>query len=59
MGKRKYPIELRDEVINAYLNTKDGYKKLAKKYNLKRDTVRDWVLAYKKKKQKEEQNPTQ
>lgn len=49
MGKRLYPIELRDKVVKAYLNGEGGYKKLAKQYNLKRDTVRGWIMAYRKK----------
>lgn len=53
MGKRKYPIELKEKVISEYEFRTVGYKILAKKYNLKRDTVREWVLSAKKKAEKE------
>ncbi len=49
MGKQKYPTELRLKVTGEYKEDIFGYKKLARKYNLKRDLVRYWVLTDKKK----------
>ena len=40
----KYPIDLRIKVLSEYRQGKVGYKTLAKKFGLKRDTVRYWVL---------------
>ncbi|MBQ0052072.1 MAG: hypothetical protein KBT11_08430 [Treponema sp.] len=40
-----YPIELKMKVLSEYEQGKVGYKWLARKYSLKRDTVRQWVLA--------------
>ncbi len=41
----RYPNELKMQVLSEYKQGEMGYKLLAKKYGLKRDTVRDWVLA--------------
>ena len=40
----QYPIDLRVKVLSEYKQGKDGYKTLAKKFGLERDTVRYWVL---------------
>lgn len=42
-----YPVELKVKVLSEYEQGKIGYKLLARKYGLKRDTVREWVLANK------------
>ncbi len=44
MGKKRFSIEFKLEVIGKYEPLKCGYKKLAKMYGLSRDTVRSWVL---------------
>ena len=44
MGKQKFSIEFKLEVIGKYEMGTCGYKKLAKMYGLSRDTVRSWVL---------------
>lgn len=46
----RYPIELKVKVLSEYEQGKLGYKLLGKKYGLKRDTVRGWVLAQKARK---------
>lgn len=62
---KRYPIELKTQVLSEYSRGECGYKLLAKKYGLKRDTVREWVLAKKRKeealKEKEEgvEKPTE
>lgn len=43
-----YPKELKEQVINEYKPNENGYKRLAKKYELKRDTVRGRVLGSRK-----------
>lgn len=40
----RYPIDFRVKVVAEYKQGKVGYKTLANKYGLKRDTVRYWVL---------------
>ncbi|MCR5699014.1 MAG: hypothetical protein K6G52_05150 [Treponemataceae bacterium] len=46
MGRKSiYPEELKSQVVAEYSANTCGYKFLARKYNLKRDTVRSWVLA--------------
>lgn len=42
-----YPVELKVKVLSEYEQGRVGYKLLARKYGLKRDTVRHWVLANK------------
>lgn len=42
-----YPIELKLKVLSEYEQGLVGYKRLGRKYGLKRDTVRSWVLANK------------
>lgn len=44
IGKQKFSIEFKLEVIGKYEMGTCGYKKLAKMYGLSRDTVRSWVL---------------
>ena len=44
MGKVKYRIEEKLQVVREYERGTCGYKRLARKYNLSRDTVRAWVL---------------
>lgn len=44
MGRQKFSIEFKLEVVGKYEPLKCGYKKLAKMYGLSRDTVRSWVL---------------
>lgn len=46
---KRYPLELKEKVLSEYSRGSCGYKLLAKKYDLKRDTVRAWVLARKSK----------
>lgn len=44
MGRKSiYPLELKRQVINEYMAGEGGYKMLATKYQLKRDTVREWI----------------
>lgn len=44
MGRKPiYPIELKEKVLAEYSVGVVGYKRLAAKYNLTRDLVRDWV----------------
>lgn len=42
-----YPVELKVKVLSEYEQGKIGYKLIARKYGLKRDTVRYWVLTNK------------
>lgn len=45
MGKnQKYSIDLKLQVVGKYEQGKCGYKRLAREFNLSRDTVRDWCL---------------
>ena len=45
MDKRnKYSIELKMQVVEKYKQGEYGYKKLAREFNLSRDTVRAWCL---------------
>lgn len=44
MGKQKFSIEFKLEVVGKYEVGTCGYKRLAKMYGLSRDTVRSWVL---------------
>lgn len=53
MGRKSiYPIELKRKVIEEYEPMTHGYKMLARKYDLKRDTVRSWILAEQKRLEK-------
>ena len=61
MGRKSiYPVELKKQVVEEYEPMTHGYKLLARKYNLKRDTVRSWILAEQKRveklKKKQEEN---
>lgn len=42
-----YPVELKMKILSEYEQGKVGYKLLARKYSLKRDTVRYWVFTNK------------
>ena len=45
MGKnQKYDIDFKLQVVGTYEQGKCGYKRLAREFNLSRDTVRDWCL---------------
>ena len=45
MGKsQKYNIDFKLQVVRKYEQGKCGYKRLAREFNLSRDTVRDWCL---------------
>ena len=46
MGVNHYPLELREQVLTEYELGLGGYRRLAKRHGLKRDTVRDWVKTY-------------
>ena len=39
-------MELKDQVIQEYLNTGCGYRKLQAKYNISRTTICKWVTIY-------------
>ena len=43
----QYPSELKEKVVSEYVKGECGYKLLARKYGLTRDTVRHWVLSAK------------
>ncbi len=42
--KRKFDLDFKLKIVSEYKKGQNGYKKLAKEYNLNRDTVRTWVL---------------
>lgn len=42
--RQKFEMEFKLKVVGEYRKGENGYKKLAKQYNLNRDTVRTWVL---------------
>lgn len=44
MAREIYSTEFKKQVVREYEQENFGYKKLAKMYNLDRDTVRNWVL---------------
>lgn len=47
-NRYKYTKEFKIQLVEEYLNTKKGYKKIAKEYGLKsRNQLRDWVGEYK------------
>ena len=39
-------MELKDQVIQEYLNTGCGYRKLQAKYGISRTTICKWVMVY-------------
>jgi transposase-like protein len=39
-------MDLKDQIIQEYLNTGCGFRKLAAKYGLSRTTICKWVLIY-------------
>ena len=40
---RKYSPELKEKIINEYLNGLSGECNLAKKYNIPRETIKNWI----------------
>ena len=46
--RKSYDISFKQLVIEEYFTNHLGYKKIANKYGIARDTVRNWVLKYKK-----------
>lgn len=53
----KYPLDFRKKVLSEYRSGKVGYKTLAARYGISRDTVRYWVLNCKKGKRKNMRKP--
>lgn len=49
MGQKRYPLKLKNKILEEYTPHVVGYKQLAREYSLKRDTVRDWVRAKRQK----------
>ena len=43
-NNQKYSIDFKLQVVGKYRQGACGYKKLAREFNLSRDTVRDWCL---------------
>ena len=43
-NNQKYSIDFKLLVVGKYKQGTCGYKKLAREFNLSRDTVRDWCL---------------
>lgn len=43
-NNQKYSIDFKLQVVGKYKQGICGYKKLAREFNLSRDTVRDWCL---------------
>ena len=39
-------MELKDQIIQEYLSTRCGYRKLQKKYGISRTTICNWVQVY-------------
>ena len=39
-------MELKDQIIHEYLNTRCGYRKLQEKYGVSRTTICNWVQVY-------------
>jgi transposase len=39
-------MEIKDKVIQEYLNTRCGYRQLEKKYGISRTTICNWVQVY-------------
>ncbi|HIW35497.1 MAG TPA: transposase [Candidatus Treponema faecavium] len=44
MGRERYSMELKLEIVGKYQQGTYGYKRLAREYGLSRDTVRSWCL---------------
>lgn len=44
MAAEIYSLEFKKKIVREYELGHGGYKKLARLYNLTRDTVRNWVL---------------
>lgn len=47
--RKRYPEELKKLLIAEYKENVMGYKRLAERYGLKRDTVRSIILQHKRK----------
>lgn len=43
-NNQKYSIDFKLQVAGKYEQGKCGYKRLAREFNLSRDTVREWCL---------------
>ncbi|MBQ7160038.1 MAG: transposase [Treponema sp.] len=43
----KYSNEIKQKIVNAYLSNEGGTRFLAKKYNVARTCIRQWVAQYK------------
>ena len=43
-NNQKYSIDFKLQVVGKYEQGKCGYKRLAREFNLSRDTVREWCL---------------
>ena len=43
---KKYPSELKEKIINEYLNGLLGECNLAKKYNIPRETIKNWIRKF-------------
>lgn len=41
---QKYSIDFKLQIVRKYEKGKCGYKRLAREFNLSRDTVREWCL---------------
>lgn len=39
-------MELKDQIVQEYLNTRCGYRKLQEKYGVSRTTICNWVQVY-------------
>lgn len=50
MGVNRYPLELREQVVQEYESGLGGCRMLARKHGLTRDTVRHWVRSARSKK---------
>ena len=44
MSREIYDIEFKKQIVREYEQENIGYRKLAQRYKLDRDTVRNWVL---------------
>lgn len=46
MSKKRPKIEIKDQIIEEYLATGCGYRKLQEKYGVSRTTICKWVMIY-------------
>ena len=56
MGRNRYPLEFREQVVHEYESGLGGCRRLARKHGLTRDTVRHWVRSARCKKTEREKN---